>query len=146
MAETLIKIYKGPEFENPVSEGNDENPAFAGIIKVPEEGYEKGDWIPLALKCNDGYETREYEDRHARLSVVDTGESNESYWRLAPDDGENNPDEENASDWGEHLDFTEKIDNTLTKFWAQARANESEIPINDRDINLQVTATIGATN
>ena len=64
-------------------------------------------------------------------------------WQLAPD---NNGQPGTAEDWGAPLDFSTKIGATNTIFWARARVAHTEEPANDESVDIQVTATIGATS
>ena len=139
-----IKIYLGPGFTTAASSGTDADPVDGGVIVVPASGYQEGDWIPLALKCDSGYKTVEVSSRHARLTIEQTSTSNADKWRLAPDNGSGAADTGSASDWGALLDFSSEIANTNTLFHAQARAHESEDPVNETDIGIKVSARIGA--
>ena len=145
MAESKIKIYKG----NPtaggtdgtlVSSGTGLNPIESGAIKVPESGYAEGNWIKLAVRCDNGYETVEDSSRHARISIVDSAKV--TMWQLAPD---NNGQAGTPQDWGDPLDFLTKIGATNTIFWARARVASTEEPANDDSVDIKVAATIGAT-
>ena len=69
-----IKVYK----DNPtsgdtdgtlVSSGDWSDPIHSGSIKVPDTGYEEGDWIKLAVRCDDGYETVEEDNKYITLSI-----------------------------------------------------------------------------
>ena len=141
-----IKIYK----DNPtaggtngtlVSSGTGLDPIESGAIKVPESGYAEGNWIKLAVRCDTGYETVEDSSRHARISIEDS--TGVTYWQLAPD---NSGQAGTPEDWGDPLDFLSKIGATNTIFWVRARAAHTEEPKNDTSVNIQVTATIGATS
>ena len=140
-----IKIYLGPApFTTAASSGTDADPVDSGVIKVPASGYEEGDWIPLAVKCDSGYKTVEDTSRHARITIEQTSTTNADKWRLAPDDGFGAADTASASAWGALLDFNSEIDDTNTLFHVQGRAHDAEEPINETDIDLKVAATIGA--
>ena len=140
-----IKIYK----DNPtagqtdgtlVSSGDWENPIESGAIKVPDSGYNEGDWIKLAARCDDGFETVEEEGRHAQLSI-ENGAGDADKWQLAPDDEGSAGTPE---DWGMSLDINEQIDDTNTIFWARARVADTEEPQNDQSVQIRVEAVIGA--
>ena len=146
MAESKIKIYKnnptaGGTDGTLVSSGTGLNPIESGAIKVPAAGYQEGSWIKLAVRCDTGYETVEDSSRHARISIVDS--TKVTMWQLAPD---NNGQPGTPEDWGEPLDFLTKISATNTIFWARARVASTEEPANDTSVDIQVTATIGATS
>jgi hypothetical protein len=141
-----IKIYKGAVTAGQtdgtlVSSGTGLDPIESGAIKVPAAGYQEGSWIKLAVRCDNGYETVEDSSRHARISIVDSEKV--TMWQLAPD---NNGQPGTAEDWGEPLDFLTKIGATNTIFWARARVASTEEPSNDESVDIQVTATIGATS
>jgi hypothetical protein len=141
-----IKIYKnnptaGGTDGTLVSSGTGLNPIESGAIKVPAAGYQEGSWIKLAVRCDTGYETVEDSSRHARISIVDSAKV--TMWQLAPD---NSGQPGTAEDWGEPLDILTKIGATNTIFWARARVASTEEPSNDESVDIQVTATIGATS
>ncbi len=143
-----IKIYLGP---TPFTTAASENPAGTdpidgGVIIVPASGYEQGDWIPCAVRCDSGFKTIEHLTRHARLSVEQVGGTGTDVnrWRIAPDDGQGDADEGNASTWGDHLDFNSEIDDSNTLFHVQAQVHEDEDPANDIDIGIKIEARIGA--
>lgn len=140
-----IKVYK----DNPTAGGTDgtlvssgtwDEAIHSGAIKVPDEGYQEGEWIKLAVRCDSTYETVEDEARHARLSIEDS--THVDKWQLAPDDA-GSADEYNAEDWGDPYDFLSKIDDTNTIFWARARVAHTEEPDNDTSVQIQVAAVIG---
>ena len=139
-----IKIYLGPGFTTAASSGTDADPVDGGIIVVPASGYEDGDWIPLAIRCDAGYKTVELTSRHARLTLEQSATTNADKWRLAPDNGSGAADTASASAWGAELDFTTEIGDSNTLFHVQARAHESEDPVNETDIGIKVAARIGA--
>jgi hypothetical protein len=64
-------------------------------------------------------------------------------WQLAHD---NSGQPGTPEDWGESLDILTKIGATNTIFWARARVAHTEEPANDTSVDIQVTATIGATS
>jgi len=141
-----IKIYKGAVTAGQtdgtlVSSGTGLDPIESGAIKVPESGYAEGNWIKLAVRCDNGYETVEDSSRHARISIVDS--TKVTMWQLAPD---NSGQAGTPQDWGEPLDFITKIGATNTIFWARARVAHTEEPANDESVDIQVAATIGATS
>ena len=146
MAESKIKIYKnnptaGGTDGTLVSSGTGLNPIESGAIKVPESDYAEGNWIKLAVRCDPGYETVLDSGRHARVSIVDSSGVNK--WQLAPDSS-GSPGTPVA--WGLPLDFSSEIGSTNVIFWARARVASTEEPANDTSVNIQVTATIGATS
>ena len=141
-----IKIYKGTVTAGGtdgtlVSSGTGLNPIESGAIKVPESGYTEGSWIKLAVRCDTGYETVEDASCHARISIEDS--TGVTYWQLAPD---NSGQAGTPEDWGDPLDFLSKIGATNTIFWVRARVAHTEEPANDTSVDIQVTATIGATS
>jgi hypothetical protein len=141
-----IKIYKnnptaGGTDGTLVSSGTGLNPIESGTIKVPESGYAEGNWIKLAVRCDTGYETVEDSSRHARISIEDS--AGVTLWQLAPD---NAGSAGTPEDWGDPLDFLTKIGDTNTIFWARARVASTEEPANDKSVDIQVAATIGAAS
>ena len=141
-----IKIYKGAVTAGQtdgtlVSSGTGLDPIESGAIKVPASDYQEGIWIKLAVRCDAGYETVEDSSRHARISIEDS--THVTKWQLAPD---NSGEAGTPQDWGDPLDFSTKIGATNTIFWARARVASTEEPANDRSVDIQVAATIGATS
>ena len=141
-----IKIYKGTVTAGQtdgtlVSSGTGLNPIESGAIKVPESGYTEGSWIKLAVRCDSGFKTVEDSSRHARVSIVDS--AGVTMWQLAPD---NSGQAGTPEDWGDPLDFLSEIGDKNTIFWVRARVASTEEPANDTSVDIQVTATIGATS
>ena len=141
----LIQIYKGDPTAagtdgTLVSSGDGTNPIESGSILVPETGFEEGDWVKLAVRCDTGYETEEADSRHAQITIVDS--ASVTYWQLAPDD---NDSAGTPSDWGDPLDFASQVDDTNTIFWARARAADSETPVNDTTVSITVSAVVAAS-
>jgi hypothetical protein len=141
-----IKIYKGAVTAGQtdgtlVSSGTGLDPIESGAIKVPESGHTEGNWIKLAVRCDNGYETVEDTSRHARISIEDS--TGVTMWQLAPD---NSGQAGTPEDWGDPLDFLSKIGATNTIFWVRARVAHTEEPANDTSVDIQVAATIGATS
>jgi hypothetical protein len=55
-----------------VSSGDDTEPIESGSILVPEDGFEDGDWVKLALRCDEDFETEEADSKHAEVSINDS--------------------------------------------------------------------------
>lgn len=143
---SLIKIYKGDPTAagtngTLVSSGDDTEPIESGSLLVPDDGFEEGSWVKLALRCDNGFETEEADSRHARVSIEDS--TSVDKWQLAPDD-ENSPG--TPEDWGDPLDFAAQVDDTNTIFWARARAADSETPVNDTSVSITVNAVVAAAD
>ncbi len=147
----MIRLYKddptaGGVDGTEVSSGTNADPVESGDIIIPSSGFADGSWVKLALRCEDGHETREYESRHARVTIVDSDHLNK--WQLAPDDSDS-PDDGNATDWDDtppevELDFNSQIDDTNTIFWARARVEDGESVANDSSVQFRIEAVIGA--
>ena len=141
---SLIKIYKnsptaGGTNGTLVSSGTGANPIESGAIEVPSSGYEEGEWIKLAVRCDSGYKTVEKLDRHVRLSIEDSGGVDK--WQLAPD---NAGSAGTPSNWGSFLDINSEVGATNTIFWARARVAHTEEPMNDATVDIRASALIGA--
>ncbi len=145
-----IKIYLGPA---PFTTAASENPAGTdpidgGIIIVPTSGYQQGEWIPLAVRCDSGFKTIEMTGptRHATLSIEQVGGTgtDTDRWRIAPDNGSGAADTASAEAWGDPMLFTSEIDSNNTLFHVQAQVHEDEEPANDIDIGIKIAARIGA--
>ena len=139
-----IKIYMGSVTSGGtdgtlVSSGTGITPINSGAIKVPTSGYAEGSWIKLALRCDAGYETVLDGGIHAQVSIVDSTAVDK--WQLAPDNAGSPGTPET---YGDPLDFAGQIGATNTLFWVRARVADTEEPLNDTTVDLQVSATIGA--
>lgn len=138
--ESKIKIYKG---EPTAGQGDgtlitDLSPLDTGRIRVPIEGYTMGEWLKLAVRCDDGFQT--VEDEQTTIEIADGDHIDK--WQLAPDDGYGEPDEENAEAWGDPLLIAELIGDTNTIFWARARAAYTEEAHKDGSVSIEATATV----
>jgi len=139
-----IKIYNnnptaGGTDGNLVSSTDGSNPIISDGINVPESGYQEGEWIKLAVRCDEYYKTVEQNARHARLTIEDSNHVDK--WQLAPDD---NGAAGTPEDWGQPLDINVEIVNENHIFWTRARAHETEGPVNDASVGIEVGALISA--
>ena len=137
---SLIKIYDGSPTAGDtdgtlVSSGDGSNPIASGPLKANEN--EVSSAIKLAVRCDDGYQTIEEDSKHAALTIVDSTSTDK--WKLAL-----TSDGLSTATWGAGLDITTLIDDTNTIFYAQARAVDTEDPVEDTTVDIKVEATIGA--
>lgn len=137
---SLIKIYD----DNPtagatdgtlVSSGDGSNPIASGVLKANEN--EVSDPIKLAVRCDTEYQTVEEDGKHAALTIEDSASVDK--WKLAL-----TSEGLSSATWGAGLDITTLVDDTNTIFYAQARAVDTEDPVEDTTVDIKVAATVGS--
>lgn len=123
-----------------VSTSTGAEPIHSGSIVIPASGYEDGDPIKLALRCDSGYETEEHNDRHAQVTIEDG--THEDKWRVAL-----TSEGLSSATWGAALNFNSQIKDGNVIFYAQARAHQDESdPVNDDSVDIKVNARIAAAD
>lgn len=121
-----------------VSENDFSNPVDSNHISIPATGSTNGNWVKLAVRCDEGTETIFDLNRHARISLDGSGNTN---WQLA-EDNSGSPSS-TPLDWGLPLDITEIITDTNYIFWTRAKANSTESVSNDTSIEIIAQALVG---
>ncbi len=122
-----------------VTQGTGVNPVDSGYITAPPAGYTNGEWLRLAVRCDDGLRTVLFDGRYAQISIEDAAAV--TMWQLAPDQADS-PNEALASAWGDPLNFAAIIDDTNTIFWARARVEDTDPISNDTSVDVRVTASV----
>lgn len=140
----MIRLYKDDPTEGLtdgvlVSDGDGSSRVDSGFIIAPPAGFQNGEWVKLAIRCEDGHQTVLAGGIHAQVSIEDAASI--ILWQLAPDQADS-PNEAAASGWGDPLNFAAPVDDTNTVFWARARATDTDVLGNDISVFVRVAASV----
>lgn len=128
MANPYINLY----MNNPTAGGTDgtaistDGTYTAPLVVTLNASTNESKKIKLAIRTTGGYQT--YSD----TTISDSGDTNDRWKLCLTEDGT----------YTDSITFTDTITATNTIFWAQASASNSEQPVTDRSVSLEVQAVI----
>ncbi len=132
-----VKIYFAENDTEVSSEGE-----FANAVEFTlRADLEQTDEVRLYAEAESGYKITEI-DGSTPIELSLTGTTSDK-WALAPDDedGESNPISGTYEDWGADLTISEDIEEGAggrVYFWIKAKAEDTESPVNDTSVLLQL--------
>ncbi|MGM9570606.1 MAG: hypothetical protein ACI3ZR_00070 [bacterium] len=134
-----IHLYKGAVTAGgtdgtQVSEGDNSNPLSIGTLNVTVG--EESEPVKVALRCENGYETRN------TTTISLTGNTADK-WALALD---NNGVPGTFGDYGASISTTDTIGATNWIFWVKAQAEVNESPTDDASVKINVAASVVSTS
>lgn len=115
-----------------ISEGDESNPLTIGPLNASEN--EESDPVKVALRCNSGYAT-------SGNTVITPQGTTATKWALAQD---NSGTAGTFGTYGAALTISSSIGATNKLFWVKAKTIDTETPVNDVSVNLNVQTLIVA--
>ena len=89
----------------------------------------------MAVRCDTGYQTS------GNTVLTPSGGSTANLWALAPDNA-GTPGTWTA--YGGSFTISNTVSDVNTLLWVKAKANTNETPVNDKGVDIQITANVVA--